>query len=106
MATTALKQMTIPSISTAIIGSPRVKQLTREMKKGDVCQVTMTSEIGAIVTARLNRKKFTYPVTIRQNIWCLAWLGNILSGLKPLNAHQITATMKRETLRKTVNSAT
>ena len=65
---TALKQMTMPSISTAMIGSPSVMQLIREMKRGAVCPMTMTSEIGAIDTATHNSMKLSYPVTNCQKI--------------------------------------
>ena len=105
MMSTAMKQMTIATISSKYTRSLRKQKAKSETQNGLVDQKTMMSEIGAIVAAMLISRKLIYPVTMRQKSAFFFVLGNCLIGLTPTMAHQMIATVIASKFRSRLKSA-
>ena len=75
-----------------------------EIQKGLVDHKTITSEIGAIVTARFTKKKFICPAILLQKSMHFLSAGNSFIGLCLAQEHHISDIKKPEMLRKIKNS--
>ena len=81
MTTTAAKQTIILRISSGIIGSLSKQLAIIEVKNGLVYQTTMTRARGANGAAKVNKRKFAWPVKHLIVSVSFLFFGNSLIGL-------------------------